>query len=82
MRILDELSNMIMIGLVIFSILAVIIMAVLIIMKMNNKAGGIYEEGNDYSLLKRMDSEDYLKFDDIAHHYKLHKLYLFSNIHL
>lgn len=65
MRILDELSNMIMIGLVIFSILAVIIMAVLIIMKMNNKAGGIYEEGNDYSLLKRMDSEDYLKFDDI-----------------
>ena len=34
-------------------------------MKMNNKAGGIYEEGNDYSLLKRMDSEDYLKFDDI-----------------
>lgn len=65
MTILDEFSNMILIGLIVFSILAIILTVIVVLLRINGKAGGIYEEGKDYSMLQRMDSEDYLKFDDI-----------------
>lgn len=65
MKLLDDLSYMILIGFMIFVAIGVIIVAVLVIYKLNHKTSGIYAEEIDYSSLKRVDSEDYLKFDDI-----------------
>ncbi len=65
MKIIDDLSNMIMIGLIVFTILGVFIFVALLIYRKNNKASGIYEEEKDFSSFNRVDSETYLKFDDI-----------------
>lgn len=65
MKIIDDLSNMIMIGLIVFTILGVFIFVALLIYRKNNKASGIYEEEKDFSSFNRVDSETYLRFDDI-----------------